>query len=333
MNQKTGRFYQDLVSALLLGLCLLLPYTSTALSTNYYAKTCPNVEKIVRQAVQKKIQQTFVTIPATLRLFFHDCFVNGCDASVIIQSRGNNKAEKDHPDNLSLAGDGFDTVIKAKAAVDAVAGCTNNVSCADILAIATRDVVNLSGGPFWAVELGRFDGLTSTASSVNGKLPQPTDDLNRLNTLFASNGLSQAEMVALSGAHTVGFSHCSKFSKRIYRFTPKNPIDPTLNAQYATQLQNMCPKNVDPRIAVNMDVQTPRVFDNAYYKNLINGKGLFTSDQVLYTDTRSRSLVTNWAQSSQNFKQAFAQAMIKLGRVGVKNSKNGNIRIQCDAFN
>lgn len=52
-----------------------------------------------------------------------------------------NTAEKDHPDNLSLAGDGFDTVIKAKAAVDAVASCKNKVSCADILTMATRDVV------------------------------------------------------------------------------------------------------------------------------------------------------------------------------------------------
>lgn len=62
---------------------------------------------------------------------------------MIIASSGGNQAEKDHPDNLSLAGDGFDTVIKAKAAVDAVPSCKNKVSCADILAMATRDVVAL----------------------------------------------------------------------------------------------------------------------------------------------------------------------------------------------
>lgn len=61
----------------------------------------------------------------------------------MIASTGNNKAEKDHPDNLSLAGDGFDTVNKAKEALDAVANCRNKVSCADIITIATRDVVNL----------------------------------------------------------------------------------------------------------------------------------------------------------------------------------------------
>lgn len=51
----------------------------------------------------------------------------------------NGDAEKDASDNLSLAGDGFDTVIKAKQAVEAV--CPGVVSCADVLAIAARDVV------------------------------------------------------------------------------------------------------------------------------------------------------------------------------------------------
>lgn len=62
---------------------------------------------------------------------------------MIVASTPGNTAEKDHPDNLSLAGDGFDTVIKAKAAVDAVSTCKNKVSCADILALATRDVIVL----------------------------------------------------------------------------------------------------------------------------------------------------------------------------------------------
>jgi len=66
----------------------------------------------------------------------------GCDASVLLSSPSNN-AEKDHPDDISLAGDGFDTVIKAKAAVDSNPRCRNKVSCADILALATRDVVAL----------------------------------------------------------------------------------------------------------------------------------------------------------------------------------------------
>ncbi|CAN1295721.1 Peroxidase 55 [Linum perenne] len=45
----------------------------------------------------------------------------------------NGDAEKDAPDNLSLAGDGFDAVAR--------------VSCADIIAIAARDVVAIVRNP------------------------------------------------------------------------------------------------------------------------------------------------------------------------------------------
>lgn len=180
-------------------LCLLPQMAMAQLKQNYYANICPNVENIVRNAVTNKFKQTFVTVPATLRLFFHDCMVQGCDASIMVASSGNNKAEKDHSDNLSLAGDGFDTVVKAKAAVDAVTQCRNKVSCADILAMAARDVIALAGGPSYAVELGRKDGLSSTAASVDGRLPQPNFNLNKLTSMFAQHGLSQNDMITLSG--------------------------------------------------------------------------------------------------------------------------------------
>ncbi|KAI3992404.1 hypothetical protein MKX01_030290 [Papaver californicum] len=305
---------------------------SAQLKQNFYGNTCKNVEQIVRGVVNTKFQQTFVTVPATLRLFFHDCFVNGCDASVMIASSGGNTAEKDQADNLSLAGDGFDTVIKAKKAVDAQCGA-NKVSCADILAMATRDVVVVSGGPNYPVELGRRDGLVSTASSVEGNLPKPTFNLNQLNSMFAKHGLSQADMIALSATHTLGFSHCTKVAPRIYNFSPQNAVDPSLDRKYATELQGMCPRNIDPRVAINMDPVTPRRFDNQYFKNLQQGKGLFTSDQVLFTDSRSKSTVNTWASNSAAFNQAFITAMTKLGRVGVKTGSQGNIRRDCGAFN
>ncbi|KAL5713652.1 peroxidase [Ranunculus cassubicifolius] len=324
----------NVVLLLVLNVFIFSTHLSSAqLQQNFYANICPNVETIVRGAVTAKFQQTFVTVPGTLRLFFHDCFVQGCDASVIIQSTGSNTAEKDHPDNISLAGDGFDTVIKAKAAVDAIPACKNRVSCADILTMATRDVIALAGGPSYAVELGRRDGLTSTSSSVTGKLPKPTFNVDQLNTMFAANGLTQADMIALSGAHTLGFSHCNQFSNRLYSFNSPSKVDPTINATYVPQLKAMCPKKVDPSIAINMDPTTPRTFDNVYFQNLQQGKGLFTSDQVLFTDSRSKPTVNTWASNSAAFNQAFITAMTKLGRVGVKTGTQGNIRIDCAAFN
>ncbi|CAM8911200.1 unnamed protein product [Rhodiola kirilowii] len=323
----------SIVSISLLLLVVFSSCASAQLKTDFYKNICPNVESLVRGAVQKKFQQTFVTAPATLRLFFHDCFVRGCDASVMLASTGSTKAEKDHPDDISLAGDGFDTVIKAKAAVDSNPTCKNKVSCADILALATRDVVVLAGGPSYTVELGRRDGRASTIASVQHKLPHPDFSLDQLNTMFSSNGLTQTDMVALSGAHTIGFSHCSKFSKRIYNFSPKTPIDPSLDKSYAQSLRQLCPIKVDPRIAINMDPNTPQKFDNAYYKNLQQGKGLFTSDQVLFTDSRTKATVTQFASDNNAFQNAFVIAITRLGRVGVKTGNQGEIRIDCSKVN
>ncbi|RWW41740.1 hypothetical protein BHE74_00052758 [Ensete ventricosum] len=245
----------------------------------------------------------------------------GCDASVIVASPRSD-AEKDAPDNLSLAGDGFDTVIKAKQAVEAQ--CPGVVSCADILAIAARDVVVL---------LGRRDGLTSRADRVTGSLPGPEFSVDLLSSMFRKNNLTTRDMIALSGAHTVGFSHCSRFAERLYSFNSTSVVDPSLNPAYANALMRACPRNVDPTIAVNMDLNTPVTFDNVYYKNLLNGEGLFTSDQVLFTDQRSRPVVNKFAADQNSFFKAFARSMIRLGRLGVKTGSQGEIRRDCTAFN
>ncbi|KAI4316223.1 hypothetical protein L6164_024222 [Bauhinia variegata] len=326
MNSQSLPFVSTLFVLQLIATC------HAQLRVDFYRNSCPDVESIVRTAVEKKFLETFVTAPATLRLFFHDCFVRGCDASVILAS-SNNKAEKDNPINLSLAGDGFDTVIKAKATVDSVPGCRNKVSCADILALATRDVIVLTGGPSYAVELGRLDGRISTKASVRHRLPHAAFHLDQLSKMFASNGLTLTDLIALSGAHTIGFSHCNQFSKRVYSFRSKNGIDPTLNLGYAKLLREMCPKNVDPRIAINMDPITPRTFDNQYFKNLQQGKGLFTSDQSLFTDRRSRNIVNLFASNSTAFERSFVAAITKLGRVGVKTGNQGEIRRDCTIVN
>lgn len=110
-------------------------------------------------------------------------------------------------------------------------------------------------------------------------------------------------------------------------------MDPTLDKAYAAELKAKCPRNVDPSIVIDMDPTTPRTFDNVYYRNLQQGKGLFTSDQVLQADARSRPAVGLWARNSTAFRQAFVAAMTKLGRVGVKTGRRGNIRRDCGVLN
>ncbi|KAL6644473.1 hypothetical protein ACP70R_016081 [Stipagrostis hirtigluma subsp. patula] len=301
-----------------------------ALSPDYYKHSCPNLESIVREEVTKKKNETVVTIPATLRLFFHDCMVGGCNAAVLIASR-NNDAEKDASDNMSLAGDGFDTVNRAKIAVERQ--CPGVVSCADILALTARDVVYLANGPYWRVELGRRDSLVSKASDVKGKLPDPDMHVKELAALFQKNKLSMVDLVALSGAHTVGFAHCSRFANRLYSYSSRTQTDPSFHKVYAEQLKQACPPDVGPTMAVNMDPVSPVTFDNLYYTNLVKGLGLFTSDQVLYTDEVTQPIVEKYAANQTAFFVDFVSAMIKVGRLGVMTGNDGEIRRVCTAFN
>ncbi|KAJ6853568.1 uncharacterized protein M6B38_249395 [Iris pallida] len=117
------------------------------LYSNYYARSCPNVESIVRDAVVNKQLSAQTTAAGTLRLFFHDCFVGGCDASVLVSSSRFLRAERDADINLSLPGDSFDAVVRAKTNLELA--CPATVSCADVLALATRDLLTMLGGPFY----------------------------------------------------------------------------------------------------------------------------------------------------------------------------------------
>nr|GEU92102.1 peroxidase 31-like [Tanacetum cinerariifolium] len=261
------------------------------------------------------------TAGAALRLFFHDCLVEGCDASVLISSTHFNKAERDADINLSLPGDGF-----AKTALELA--CPGVVSCADILAVATRNLVTMMGGPFYQVKLGRRDGMVSRAARAETILPKPTMSMNQIIKIFSNIGLSVQEMVALTGAHTIGFSHCSEISHDIYNYSRTQMSDPSYNTRYADGLRNACKDfKKNPSLSVFNDIMTPHDFDNSYYKNLPKGLGVLRSDRAMMMDVRTRKYVELYARDQKAFFDAFGRAIEKLSLVGVKSGRNGQIRL------
>lgn len=138
----------------------------------------------------------------------------------------------------------------------------------------------------------------------------------------------------LIGAHTIGQSHCSSFSSRLYNFSPNSSTDPTLDSTLASQLIQKCPQNnTDSKTVVSMDPVTPNTFDVKYYQNILAKKGLFTSDQTLMSSNPTSSLVTQYAQNSQTFMSKFAAAMVKMGNIDVLTGTNGEIRSWCHVPN
>ena len=116
----------------------------------------------------------------------------GCDGSVLLDGP---RSEKTAAINAALHG--FEVIDVAKAAVEKA--CPGVVSCADILAFASRDSVKLTGGQGWAVPAGRKDGLVSNAAEPAQELPLPSMKVDQLLPMFAKKGITAQQMVALAG--------------------------------------------------------------------------------------------------------------------------------------
>ncbi|XP_075076847.1 peroxidase 3-like [Nicotiana tabacum] len=269
------------------------------LQLNFYSKSFPKAEKIIQNYVQKHIPNAPSLAAALLRMHFHDCFVRGCDASVLLNSTKStgNQTEKVAIPNQTLRGFSF---------------------------IDGRSIT------------GRRDGRISNASEALADIPAPTSNFTRLQSSFAKKGLDLKDLVLLSGAHTIGVSHCPSFSSRLYNFTGTfGTQDPSLDSEYAANLKAKKCKSVnDNTTIVEMDPGSFRTFDLSYFKLLLKRRGLFQSDAALTTSSTTKSYINQLVKGSlKEFYAEFAQAMEKMGRIEVKTGSNGEIRKQCALVN
>nr|BAJ96617.1 predicted protein [Hordeum vulgare subsp. vulgare] len=165
------------------------------LNPAYYDESCPHVYDTVRRVVQEARTADPRILASLVRLQFHDCFVNGCDGSLLLDDGPAVNSEKKAAPNSNSAR-GFPVVDGIKAALESA--CPGTVSCADIVALAAEVSVELAGGPYWRVLLGRRDGMTANFDAADN-LPGPTDALNVLRQKFAGLGLDDTDFVALQG--------------------------------------------------------------------------------------------------------------------------------------
>lgn len=331
-------------------MALLLVLFSTLQSTQVYAQQpggvsvgyyqsnglCnADIEGIVLNTVQTAAQ-TDPTIPAgLLRLLFHDCWVQGCDGSVLLDPTASNQnPEKLATPNLTLRG--FDIIDQAKTALEEV--CPKTVSCADIVALAAWDSVTLSGlssgGLPMDMPTGRLDGRVSSGTEAAAVLVSSQSTAAELTQQFEQQGFSQDEMITLSGAHTIGRAHCSEIIPRLYNFPGSaNGVDPSLDPTYAAQLQGECPENPEPSTTVELDPITPFIVDNNYYTNGMDNRALLLSDNAIFQDFQTE--FSSMLNSDDNllWQQKFADAMLHMSTLNLKSGKDGEIRVNCRVVN
>ncbi|KAJ9167737.1 hypothetical protein P3X46_019340 [Hevea brasiliensis] len=152
-----------------------------------------------------------------LRLVFHDAGTfetvgnsGGMNGSIVF--------ELDRPENAGLK-KSLKILEKAKIEVDA----KQSVSWADMIAVAGAEAVSVCGGPTIPVILGRLD---SAEPDAEGKLPEESLGASSLKQCFQRKGLSTRELVALSGAHTIGskgFGNPTVFDNSYYKILLEKP--------------------------------------------------------------------------------------------------------------
>ncbi|KAF7029209.1 hypothetical protein CFC21_041015 [Triticum aestivum] len=302
------------------------------LSPHFYRSTCPQADEIVVSVLKKAIAKEPRIAASLLRLLFHDCFVQGCDASVLLDDSKAVASEKNAlPNKKSIRG--FEVIDEIKAALEEA--CPHTVSCADTIALAARGSTVLSGGPYWELPLGRRDSKTAYMKLANKNLPPPNATLHRLVKFFGRQGLDKTDLVALSGSHTIGMARCVSFKQRLYNQHRDNKPDMTLEKRFYHKLASICPRTGGDNNISPLDFASPPKFDNSYYKLIVEGRGLLNSDQVLWTgkDPEIAHLVKSYAENESLFFEHYVNSIIKMGNTNPLLGSDGEIRMNCRRVN
>ncbi|XP_076922099.1 peroxidase 27-like [Bidens hawaiensis] len=309
---------------------LYLQADGQGLKVGFYAKSCPHAEMIVSSVIKEVMAVAPSLSGPLLRMHFHDCFIRGCDGSVLLDSP-TRQSEKFSPPNLSLRG--FNIIDRVKTALEKA--CPGLVSCADIVALVARDVTVATKGPYWEVETGRKDGKVSLFSDpinpVTG-LPPPSANITFLKQSFALRGLNTKDLVVLSGGHTIGVSHCSSFENRLYNFTGKGDTDPTMNQNYIARLKLKC-KPRDQTTLAELDPGSFKTFDDSYFRLVTKRRGLLESDAALLNDPETKAYLLKSISHGSTFFEDFGVSMVKMGRIGVLTGSQGEVRKVCSKTN
>uniref|UniRef100_A0A7N0TPG3 Peroxidase n=1 Tax=Kalanchoe fedtschenkoi TaxID=63787 RepID=A0A7N0TPG3_KALFE len=298
------------------------------LQFGFYAPACPDAEQVVRSVVAGATRVNQRVPALLLRLHFHDCFVEGCDGSILL----GNPSDSERSAFGNQGVEGFDVIQEAKSQLESI--CPGVVSCADIVALAARDAIALSQGPNYEVPTGRRDGrISETDRAAN--LPDVEEPIQVLKAKFIAKGLTAKDLVLLTAAHSIGTTACFFMQRRLYNFDDINGAsDPAIDPTFLQTLMSKCPPQSNSQ-RIPLDPTTPLLFDDELLRNIKRGVAVIQSDARLNDDDETRQILDSYVLIPQasSFAADFVDSILKMGALQVKTGQEGEIRRVCGAVN
>uniref|UniRef100_A0A0C9RZ01 L-ascorbate peroxidase n=1 Tax=Wollemia nobilis TaxID=56998 RepID=A0A0C9RZ01_9CONI len=179
-----------------------------------------------------------------------------------------------------------------------------NITYADLFQLASATAIEEAGGPQIPMKYGRVDAPRPEDCPPEGKLPDagPPSPADHLRDVFYRMGLTDKEIVALSGAHTLGRSRPERsgWGKPETKYTKDGPGAPGGQSWTVEWLK----------------------FDNSYFKEIKEKRDqdllVLPTDAVLFEDPGFKEYAEKYAVDQDAFFEDYAEAHATLSNVGAK---------------
>lgn len=249
----------------------------------------------------KVLLRTKFCHPIMVRLGWHDAGTYNKSIEEWPQRGGANaslrfEAELKHAANAGL--------ISALKLIQPIKDKYPDISYADLFQLASATAIEEAGGPEIPMKYGRVDVSSPEQCPEEGRLPDagPPSPADHLRDVFYRMGLNDKEIVALSGAHTLGRSRPERsgWGKPETKYTKTGPGEPGGQSWTVKWLK----------------------FDNSYFKDIKEKRDqdllVLPTDAALFEDPSFKNYAEKYAEDPAAFFRDYAEAHAKLSNLGAK---------------
>jgi hypothetical protein len=188
------------------------------------------------------------------------------------------------------------------------------VSYADLWTIAGCAAVEFLGGPKVAHTFGRTDEASGSACPANGRLPDAAQGAAHLRDVFYRMGFNDQEIVALSGAHTLG--RCHRVRSGYDGPWTRNPLKFD---------------NTYFRLLMNMEWTKKKWDGPEQFEDPSGELMMLPTDLSLKSDPQFRKFAEAYAKDEQLFFDDFSNAFAKLIALGAKQDQRAKMTAKEEA--